>query len=587
MKKQKMAEPPKYGLVLSIFSALCALFGSGAIIGITVLSNPALELRLIAALLPGYAVCFAILFLIVLGYGSVYPPIAYLTLPAACLLCGVRTVFLSAAYSSPMVIAWVFVLLCAACSVASLWALRTFPVQLKKTGKNLPASVYAVACTVLAAALSLGVFAFILNARLHFLQTGNTDMAATGQMLYYIQHSGLPFTTLLAGEPQSYFAVQFSPLWYLILPVYILSGHSMLAVGIALYALMLTALVPLWRICRRRGLSPWQTAAICAACASSPLIVGGGASGGALTMLSLPLILWIADAFEGKRSYLALIPLTLCLCISWEVSVWAAFICLYLALSATDEQRRAGVIFTAVAFVAAAATIVYLAVMGSPAITQLFSGIGLQAGQKLLFVSLLLAPCALLPVLCKQKAALVLLSPLVLFHFVANASTYSGAFCTYAFPAIAAAVLLAPQGAAILHTQIKGISIARLLPALALCAAMLTATPYAATLTDLYYVSDEQVETDAACMHELLNALPDNAAVTASDSLLAAISDRTWLFSLDTDPEFPATNVVVIDLREDYTSSDNEQYGIAYYQSLGYTLRDDLSRDGILAVLFK
>ncbi len=587
MKTPKVTETKQSKLVLPIFAALCALFASGAIIGITVLSNPALQWTLFTALLPEYAVCFAIAFVIVYGYGSILPKIAYLTLPAACLACGVRTTFASAPYSSPMVIAWVFAVLCAACIAASIRALCSSPVPPKKSGKKVPVTAFAIACTVAAAALSLGVFTIILHSRLQGLQTGNTEQAAIGQMLYFMQHSGLPFTTLIAGAPESYFATQFAPLWYVILPVYIASKHSMLAVGTALYALMLTALIPLWRICRRHALSPWQTAAICAACALCPLVVGGGASGGALSMLSLPLILWIADAFESKHPYLALIPLALCLCIGFEASVWTTFVCLYLALSAPVERKRAGLVCTAVAFIATVATAVYLAVKGSPVITHLFSGIGLQLDTKLLFLLLLLAPFALLPLLCKQKSALVLLFPLVLFHLVANASTFSGVFCTYAFPAVAAAALLSVKGAASLHTQIKGVSLARLLPALCLCAAMLTATPYVATLTDLYVTSDEQAKTDAARMHELLDALPENAAVSASDSLLAALHDRTWLFSLDADPADPPTNVVIIDLREDFTTSDTEQYGIAHYRSLGYTLREDLSREGILAVLFK
>ena len=212
-------------------------------------------------------------------------------------------------------------------------------------------------------------------------------------------------------------------------------------------------------------------------------------------------------------------------------------------------------------------------------LTTLFSGIGLQMGKKLLFFALLLLPFALLPLLTKQKAALVLLFPVVLFHFVANASTYSGVFCAYAFPAVAAAALLAAKGAAQLRTVVKGVSLARLLPALALCIAALCTTTYAATLIDLYASSEEQAETDAARIYELLDALPDNAAVTASDSLLAALHDRTWLFSLDADPAHPTTNVIVLDLREDFSTSDTEQYGVAYYKSLGYTLRSDLSRD--------
>ncbi len=587
MKTQKAAETKQNKLVLPIYAALCALFASGAIIGITVLSSPALQWKLFTALLPEYAVCFAIAFVVVYGYGSILPKIVYLTLPAAVLACGVRTTFASAPYSRPLVIALIFTLLCAAAIAASIRALQSFPDAHKKSDKKAPVTAFAIVGVVAAAALSLGLFIFILNARLQGLQTGNTAGAEIGQMLYFMQHSGLPFTTLVSGVPQSYFLTQFSPLWYVILPVYILSGHSMLTVGIALYALMLTALVPLWRICRRHALSPMKTSAICAACALCPLILGGGASGGALEMLSLPLLLWVADTLEGKRPYLALIPLLFSLCIGFEITVWTTFVCLYHALGAKPEHKRAAWICTAVSAAATVATTAYLIAVRSPVITNLFSGTGLQLDTKLLFLLLLLLPFALLPLLSGHKAALVLLVPLVLFHLVANASAYSGVFCTYAFPAVAAAALLAPKGAANLHAEIKGISLARLLPALALCAAMLTATPYAALLTDLYADTEEQAKTDAARMHELLDALPENAAVTASDSLLCALHDRTWLFSLEADPANPQTNVIVLDLREDFVSTDMEQYTVSYYQSLGYTLRDDMSRDGILAVLFK
>ena len=303
-------------------------------------------------------------------------------------------------------------------------------------------------------------------------------------------------------------------------------------------------------------------------------------------MLSLPLLLWVADALESKHPYLALIPLLLCLCIGFEVTAWTLFVCLYLTL-ASKQNRRAGMICTAIAGIALLATTAHLAMMKSPALTTLFIGIGLQPGKKLLFFALVLLPFALLPLLTKQKTALVLLIPVILFHVVANASVYSGVFCAYAFPAVAAAALLAAKGAAHLRTEVKGVALARLLPALALCVAALCTTTYAATLIDLYATPEEQAQTDAIKLQSLLDALPENASVTASDSLLCALHGRTWLFSLDADPASPATNVIVLDLREDFSSTDTEQYTIAYYKSIGYTLRADLSSDGILAVLYK
>ena len=588
MKAKKQAEVQKNTPVLLIFCALSALFGSGAIIGITILSNPALERLLLEALIPQYLICFAVLFLLIFGYGSVYQPLAYLSLPAAVLVCGVRTTFASAPFVNGLAIALVFLVLSVASVFASVWAWHKYPAPLTKPRKALP-SVLAISGIALAAIASLLLFIRIFSGRLDLLQTDKT-VAGLGQMLYYLKNSGQPFTTLLSGEPQSYFATQPAPLWYLLLPVYALSSHSLrsiLAVSIVLYALMLSATIPLWRICRRLSIPPLQSAALCVALVLCPLLIGGSSPGMVLSMLSLPLLLWIADTLSGKRPYLALIPLIFSLCIGFETSLWAVFFCLYLALIAAPQSKRAAWICTATAAIVTVGTLIYLAIVQSPVLSGLFSGIGLQIGQKLLFLLLLLLPCALLPLLAKQKAALVLLIPLVLFHLVADARTFSGVFCTYAYPAIAAAFLLSAQGLANLKAEIKGITLAKVLPALALCAALLLAAPYASTLEGLYASPTEQEQTDAARMHELLEALPPNASVTASDSLLCALHDRTWLFSLDADPESPDTNVVVLDLREDFIPSGMEIYDVSYYQSMGYTLREDMSQEGILAVLFK
>ena len=586
MNTKKTAETNHYKLVLPIFAALCALFASGAIIGITVLSNPALEWKLITALLPQYAVCFAIAFLVIYGYGSILPTIAYVTLPVSCLVCGVRTAYASAPYVSALTIALIFVPLTAAAVTASLWALQTPHFKKSNSIHSKASSALSIAGVCIAATVSLALFAVMWNGRIQSLQTNGTLQAQYGQMLYYMQNSGLPFTTLAAAQPQSWFLTQFSPLWYIVLPVYVLSGHDLLATGMTLYTLMLTALIPLWRICRRNTLSPGQTAALCAACALCPLIVGGGASGGSLTMLSLPLLLWVADALESKHPYLALIPLILCFGIGIEIAIWTPFVCLYLMLRARPEAKRAGWICTAAAVLGLIATIVYLAIVQSHTLTGLFSGIGLQLGQKLLFLVLLLLPFALLPLLAKQKEALVLLIPFALFHLVANAASYSGIFSTYAYPSVAAALLLSVTALGKIDPEVNPLSLRKLLPAVALCTSILLATPYVALLDQLYLVSDEQA-TDATQMQDLLDKLPQNASVTASDSLLCELHDRTWLFSLNADPEHPDTNVIVLDLREDIIPSSMEGYDVAYYQSLGYTLRKDLSADGLLAVLFK
>ena len=252
----------------------------------------------------------------------------------------------------------------------------------------------------------------------------------------------------------------------------------------------------------------------------------------------------------------------------------------------SPREKKAAWLCTGVAAAALIATIAWLAICHSPALTGLLSGIGLQLASKLRFLALLFIPTALLPFFCKQKSALVLLVPLVLCHLVANASTYSGVFTAYAFPAIAVLALLSARGAGSVHLSIGKIELGRALPAFALCASMLLCTPYAVLANSLYEVEEPALE-DADTIRKVLDNLPDNASVTASESLLPELCDRTWLFSLGACPEQPTTNVIVLDLREDMIPTDMEGYDVQYYQSLGYTLRSDLGADGLVAVLFK
>ncbi len=588
MSKQKAA--PKAAAAnakapILIFAALGALFGSGAVIGVTVLSSPALGWRMFTARLVSYLICYGILFFAIWGYGSILRPVAFLSLPIACVACGVRTVYESAKYVDGLPPALIFCALSVVAVAASAWATTHYPTEKKTERKYMP-TVWSILLICTAAAVSFLLYFRTAGARADSLQTDGRTQAQIGQMLYYVQNSGLPYTTVVTGTPESYFATQFSPLWYLLLPVYALTDHSLFAVGHALYLLMLSAAIPLYRICRKQSLSPMAACALCCACLLCPLLIGGSAGGGTLAMLSLPLTLWIADAMLGKRPYLALLPLCLCLGISLEVTLWTAFVCLYLWLSAPAEKKRIGLICTAVAGVGLIATVIWLAVNQSPVLTGPFTGIGLQAVAKLRFVMLLLVPCALLPLLCKQKWALVLLVPFTLCHLVANASVYSGVFTAYAYPAVAAVTLLGTFGAKEVKAEIKGVKLSRVLPALALCLALLLSTPYVMLLDSLYEVEQEDV-TDAARMRELLSKLPENASVTASDSLLSELCDRTWLFSLSSDPEHPASGVIVLDLREDFIPTSMEQYDVAYYEALGYTLRDDLSAQGLIAVLYK
>lgn len=80
------------------------------------------------------------------------------------------------------------------------------------------------------------------------------DTSIFSQMYYYLSKWGLPFTTIERQRLISHFAVHFSPVYYLLLPGFMLF-KSPIYLAIAKTLLVASGVFPLYKLCKQKGLS--------------------------------------------------------------------------------------------------------------------------------------------------------------------------------------------------------------------------------------------------------------------------------------------------------------------------------------------
>ena len=204
-------------------------------------------------LLVGTAVCFVLLTLAGLLWRTARWE------RAALLLCfGWQLVLgLCASWSVPLLCAGLVVL--ALLLVYAAYGARTDAESLTAapacTGRRAGLVIAAAAAAVfLAAVLALTVFRVLSYAAPTY------DFGIFSQMFHSMRTTGLPVTTCERDRVLSHFAVHVSPIYYLFLPFYALFP-SPVTLEVLQALLLASAVIPLWRIARRHGLSGVSPAA--------------------------------------------------------------------------------------------------------------------------------------------------------------------------------------------------------------------------------------------------------------------------------------------------------------------------------------
>lgn len=495
------------------------------------------------------------------------------------------------------------------CGIMALM-LMLAAVDLKIPEKLRPTRKGRIILTAVISLLAGGWILFLLvTAYTSYTADAGNSTGVYGQMLWSMSQHLTPNTTLEFGESVSHFAAHISPIFYLYLPFYMVIPSPVTLLVLQTVAVM-SSVIPLSLIAKRKGLSDGMTVLICLLFCLFPALIGGSAGGVHEYALLLPLLLWLIWALEAKKGWMIWVFAALCLCVRETVAVHLFTLGLYwlmahgLRKNSVDQShaRRTGLILMGVSITYLVAALLILTYMGKGTLITRFANITgiyntyfdtlfkelvmnpavaiyeVLTTDKLHFLLMLILPLACLPFATKKRTGLIFLLPLILLNLLSDFQYHYRLDYPYAFGMTAFLfymVILALSERQATEAD-KGMRTRRWVT-MAVCFTLIIGSFHGTSYAyRLEYLQGGQAEITV--INETLAALPEDASVSASGTLLSHLTRREELYALSDEVE---TEYVVLDLREEWITGQE----VVYYEELGYTAVEIHS--GVIAVLHK
>lgn len=208
--------------------------------------------------------------------------------------------------------------------------------EINHSPKRTPIS-YRVLLIVLGVGFILFVSIWTVS-RICSFCTPTYDFGIFSQMFYNMKSSGLPLTTVERDGLLSHFHVHVSPIYYLLLPVYWLFPYPA-TLQVMQAVVLASGLIPLWLICRRRGLPDAVSLILCAVLVLYPAYCGGTSYDLHENAFLAPIILWLLYGIDRKNTAIVIVFSCLCLLVKEDAAVYVAVIGLYLLIRSVVKQH--------------------------------------------------------------------------------------------------------------------------------------------------------------------------------------------------------------------------------------------------------
>ena len=556
-----------------------------------------------------YAIIWLVAAAILVAYGSISKPMVYRFSWLAALCYAIRTAVAGGSYYLTFAMCGLVAVMTYSCGRA-LGAERTGKEPAKKPLSSAAAKVWVIAVAVLAGG---GVLFLILSSYLSYTTSPTVSTSVYIQLMESLR-SGLSFdTTLEFGETVSHLAAHISPIFLLFLPFYALAP-SPVTLMVLQVAAVYSAVIPLWLIAKRRGLSPALSAILCALLCCFPAVWGGAAGSFHEYALLLPLLLWLIWAWESDRKVLVWVFAALTLCVRETCAIHLFTLGLYWlitnrkAAEAGESLKPCRTRALILMGVSAAYLVTALAVLtyaGKGTLITRFENVtGIYATNfgtllrelvynpaialyemlteaKLYYALCMLLPLGLLPVFSRKKAGLVFLLPFLLLNLLSDFPYHYGLDYPYSFGVAAFGLYLCVIVLGELTAREDKARLTKRLAALAVC---FTAIIGGFRLADFVPFAEYAFtgRDEVAAMDSLLEYVEEDASVGASGWLLPKLAAREEVYILSHDAD---TEYVVLDLRDEWTLTAEEKYTVEYFEEKGYTVVK--SADGVGVVLRK
>ena len=168
----------------------------------------------------------------------------------------------------------------------------------------------------------------------------NFDLGIPSQMFYYMKKTGLPLTTCERDILLSHFAIHFSPIYYLILPLYFIFS-SPITLQICSAILIASGIIPIYLLCKSHKLPNLVTIIICFIYSLYTPAICSTYYDFHEIMFLLPLFLWLFYHYEKNNNILFTIFTILILLTKEDAAIYLMVFSIYMIF---DNNKKKGFI---------------------------------------------------------------------------------------------------------------------------------------------------------------------------------------------------------------------------------------------------
>ncbi len=470
------------------------------------------------------------------------------------LLLGIFAVLAAAALMSAFT--WAFLTVC-----VLVFALLTVYacVGWNDAVQPMPEPEKSVLAASLTAVLAVGFFLLVsvwTVARVYSFSTPTFDFGIFAQMFHSMKTSGLPVTTVERDGVLSHFAVHVSPIYYLLLPFYMIVPKPE-TLQVLQAAVLTSAVIPLYLLGKRHGLPPFLRTALCALLLLYPAFSGGASYDIHENAFLTPLILWLFYGIDRKNAPLAALFAVLTMMVKEDAPVYVAVVALWLLLKGVLHRRSrweltmgALLLVSSVAYFFGVTS--YLANSGDGVMTYRYQNFMYDGSsslvtvikavllspmkavfecvdkEKLEFIGLTLLPLAGLPLLTRRYERFVLLIPYILVNLMSDYQYQHDIFFQYTYGSTACLFYLVTVNL----SDMKAQNLRTGVLAAALC---ISAACFGAQILPKAAAPVENCKTYAAYydhVRAVLDTVPEDASVAATTYYTTYLSQRDTLYDI-------------------------------------------------------
>ncbi len=464
--------------------------------------------------------------------------------------------------------------------------------------RKIPKPVYITVMCVLAAGVAVYVAATTIFKHRIF-HTAVFDLGIFTQMYHSIVNHFTQVTTCERGYALSHFAVHFSPVYYLLAPVYLIfpSPETLLACQAVL---AVSGFIPVYLICRKYNFSDALSFAFSLVYIFSTSVISPCYYEFHENAFLPPFLMWFFWAIEKDKKILMYVMMVLILMVKEDAALYVMCIALYLVFS--GKNRKHGVIM----FCATAAVFVnVLSLMskyGEGAMTNRTfgnlmrnydSGFGEvirtalsnpmyfinqcfmdEKYEKFAFIFVMVLPLLFMPFVTRKGSRLLLVAPFIVMN-LASGYPYASKF-DYQYVFGTATCLIY---AALINTADFDMKTVRKLVPLMAAASVLMFT---ANVTNKLYYADvyKGYKENNDRKQAYCDSIPEDASVLATPFLIPHVANRDELYILD---EASSVNEDFCDVVVFEDGADEwKQNKRAMLESEGYTVYAEI--EGLIVI---